>query len=183
MGIIEQAVVWFRRGEMKLLRTAILIVILMVVVCSADCAVQHKNLVAIAARNKHLTTWVKLVKLAGLEKKLRDTGPYTVFVPTNAAFAGLPEPTRKALVLPKNRAKLRAMLLYHVVRSRITSRDIMRTNCTNMVRTLKGPNITIQHNMRKIKINDSKVVRADVEASNGIIHVVDQVLIPPAKKP
>jgi len=162
---------------------AMLILLLTAAVCSADRAAQHKNLVAIAARNPHLTTWVKLIKLAGLEPKLRDSGPYTVFMPTNAAFAALPETTRKALTQPRNRSKLQAMLLYHIVRGKIVSRDIMRTDCANMVRTFKGTEVTIQHNLEKIKVNGCKIVKPDMEASNGVIHAIDSILIPKAKKP
>lgn len=165
---------------MKLLRT-IAVVLVLGLFAAPSVSAANADLIGTMAKNKHLSLAVKWIGLAGLANTLKSSGPYTIFMPTNSALLQLPNQTRINLMNPRNKAKLRAFLLYHVIRGKITSKDVMRTNCPTMIRTVKGPEVTVQHSIGAIKVNDAKVVKPDMEASNGIIHAINKVLIPPVK--
>ncbi len=121
-------------------------------------------------------TLTKLLKRAGLVSALQQPGPYTVFAPTDAAFKKVPKTTLNTLL--HNKAKLRAVLLYHVVAGKVTAADVVKLKSA---KTLNGKNIRIRVSGSNVFVNKSKVTKADVMASNGVIHVVNRVLIPPAR--
>ena len=128
---------------------------------------------AIAAGD--FTTLVAAVQAAGLVDTLRSDGPFTVFAPTDDAFAALPEGTVDALLLPENRDTLVAILTYHVVPSEIMSSDIAGQTAT--VATVQGSTLAVDATSG-VMINEANVITADVDASNGVIHVIDAVLLP-----
>ena len=134
------------------------------------------NIVQTAVAAGQFTTLVKLVKKAGLAGTLSAKGPFTVFAPTDAAFAKVPKKTLDALL--KNKAQLRRVLLYHVVAGKVTAAKV--TTLTSAA-TLAKQSVSISVKGGAVYLNGTtKVIQADVPATNGIIHIVDKVLIPPA---
>lgn len=121
-------------------------------------------------------TLVTAVKAAGLVGTLKGKGPYTVFAPTDAAFAKLPPGTVESLL--KNKAKLATILKYHVVPGRVKSAAL--AGKTLKVNTAAGLPVTVDGTLG-VRVNDANVIQPDIEASNGVIHVIDTVLIPPAR--
>ena len=120
-------------------------------------------------------TLVAAVQAAGLVGTLKSDGPFTVFAPTDEAFAALPEGTVETLLLPENKDQLVAILTYHVVPAKVMAADIAGKRAK--VLTVQGDRLSV--NARNgVKVDDAKVVTADVGASNGVIHVIDTVLIP-----
>ncbi|HSB37556.1 MAG TPA: fasciclin domain-containing protein [Gaiellaceae bacterium] len=134
------------------------------------------DIVSTATSAGKFTTLTKLLKRAGLVSALRQPGPYTVFAPTDAAFKKVPKKTLNTLLA--NRAKLRAVLLYHVVAGKVTAADVVKLTSA---KTLNGKKVRIRVSGSNVFVNKSKVVKADVMATNGVIHVVNRVLIPPAR--
>jgi uncharacterized surface protein with fasciclin (FAS1) repeats len=133
-----------------------------------------KTIVSIAAGNKNFSTLVAALKAADLVDTLSGTGPYTVFAPTNAAFAKLPKATLANLLKPANKAQLQKVLTYHVVAGNVTSKMLK----AGPVATVEGSNVTVKLQGKKVKINNANVIQADVKASNGVIHAIDTVLLP-----
>jgi uncharacterized surface protein with fasciclin (FAS1) repeats len=142
-------------------------------------AAKAEDIVGIAAGNNNFSTLVTAVKAAGLVETLQGEGPFTVFAPTNAAFAKLPKATLEALL--KDKKALTAILTYHVVAGKVMSADVVKLKDGTKVKTVNGAEVKIG-TKKGVKVNDSKVVKTDIEASNGVIHVIDTVLIPKAKK-
>ena len=132
------------------------------------------TIAAIVSNDPNFSTLLAAVQAAGLTQTLAQPGPYTVFAPTNAAFAKIPADQLQALL--NNPAQLRAVLLYHVVPGRVTAAQVTRLSSA---RTVQGAAVRINASGGTVRINDATVTRADVRASNGIIHVVDTVLLPP----
>ncbi|MEO6290922.1 MAG: fasciclin domain-containing protein [Ginsengibacter sp.] len=146
-----------------------------------------KNIVENAVNSKDHTTLVAAVTAAGLVETLSGTGPFTVFAPTNLAFDALPNGTVETLLKPENKEKLTAVLTYHVVSGRLNSWDLMKMikdgNGSATLTTVQGENLTIKQNGNEIMITDenggtASVTIADVNQSNGVIHVVNKVLLP-----
>jgi uncharacterized surface protein with fasciclin (FAS1) repeats len=134
-----------------------------------------KTIVGVAASDPRFSTLVKLVKSAGLAGTL-SKGSYTVFAPTDAAFAKVPKATLAAL--GKDKAKLKAVLLYHVVKGRVPASKVVTLTSAKM---LNGASVKIAVKGKSVYLNGStKVIKTDVKASNGIIHVIDKVLLPPS---
>jgi uncharacterized surface protein with fasciclin (FAS1) repeats len=131
------------------------------------------NLVETAVAAGKFKTLVSLVKQAGLAETLSGAGPYTVFAPTDAAFKKVPKKTLRAL--GRDKAKLKAVLLYHVVPGRLTAKRVVKRSS---LKTLNGGRVHIRNRGKSVFVNRSKVVTTDVRASNGVIHVIDRVLIP-----
>ncbi|WP_281972158.1 fasciclin domain-containing protein [Ruegeria faecimaris] len=121
------------------------------------------------------TTLVAAVQAAGLVDTLKGDGPFTVFAPTDEAFAALPEGTVETLLLPENKDQLVAILTYHVVPAKVMSGDIAGKRAK--VLTVQGDRLSV-NGKNGVKVNGAKVVQADIEASNGVIHVVDAVILP-----
>jgi len=132
-----------------------------------------KNIVTTAVAAGQFTTLVSLVKKAGLAGALTGKGKLTVFAPTDAAFAKVPKATLAALA--KDKKKLRAVLLYHVVKGKVTSAQVVKLTSA---KTLEGAAVTIRVKGGKVYLDRARVTTADVAASNGVIHVIDRVLIP-----
>lgn len=131
------------------------------------------DIVAVASANPDFSTLVAAVSAAGLVETLQGTGPFTVFAPTNDAFAALPEGLVDALLLPENKDTLVKILTYHVLPAKVMAADV----AAGQVTTVEGGSLTITTD-GGVKIFDANVIAADVEASNGVIHVIDQVLVP-----
>ncbi len=138
-------------------------------------AAATKDIVATASGAGQFNTLVAAVQAAGLVETLQGEGPFTVFAPTDAAFAKLPEGTVESLLKPENKDQLVAILTYHVVPGKVTSADIAGKKLD--ADTVEGQAIAIDAT-DGVKVNDATVVGADVMASNGVIHVIDTVLLP-----
>ncbi len=121
-------------------------------------------------------TLVTALKAAGLADMLMASGDYTVFAPTDAAFAKLPAGTVEMLLRPENRDKLRSLLQYHVVPGRVSAAQVMKMTSA---RTASGKDVRIMMMGNQVMIGEAHVVKADVMASNGVVHVIDTVLMPP----
>lgn len=146
-----------------------------------------KTIVQNASKAQNLSTLVKAVKAAGLAETLSGDGPFTVFAPTNAAFEKLPDETLADLMKPENKEKLRAILTYHVVPAKATSEAAMGMikddGGMHKVKTVQGGEITLKMNGEELVIvdangNEATVKTADVMQSNGVVHVIDTVLMP-----
>ena len=135
------------------------------------------DIVEVAASNGSFNTLVAAVTAADLVDALKGDGPLTVFAPTDEAFAALPAGTVENLLKPENIEQLQAILLYHVVPGQVMSTDL---SGTINAATLEGATIEIIANDDSVTVNGANVVAADVPASNGVIHVIDAVLLPPA---
>ena len=137
------------------------------------------DIVSVAVGAGQFSTLVAAVKAAGLVETLQGAGPFTVFAPTDAAFAKLPKGTVEALLADKD--KLAAILTYHVVPGKVTAADVMKMR-SGSPRTVNGATVDIAAREGKVFVGTAQVVSADVMASNGVIHVIDTVLLPPAAK-
>ncbi|WP_170398544.1 fasciclin domain-containing protein [Ruegeria arenilitoris] len=136
---------------------------------------QAADIVDTAVSAGSFNTLVAAVQAAGLVDTLKGDGPYTVFAPTDEAFAALPEGTVETLLLPENKDQLVEILTYHVVPAKVMSGDIAGKRAK--VLTVQGDRLSV--NARNgVKVNDAEVVQADIEASNGVIHVIDAVMLP-----
>ena len=135
------------------------------------------TIVEVAVGNKSFSTLVAAVKAAGLVETLSGAGPFTVFAPTDEAFAKLPAGTVEELVKPENKEKLTAILTYHVLAGKVMAADAIAAD-GKMVKTVNGQEIAIKVKDGKVMINDATVIIADVPASNGVIHAIDTVLLP-----
>lgn len=133
-----------------------------------------KTVVEIAADSPDHTTLVAAVQAAGLAETLSGPGPFTIFAPTNAAFAKLPAGTVESLLLPENKAKLVAILTYHVVPAKVMAAEVKSGD----VPTVNGKVLTIKADAMGVMVNNAKVIATDLVGSNGVIHVVDTVLLP-----
>ena len=133
-----------------------------------------KSIVEMAGESEQLATLSTAIEAAGLTETLAAGGPYTLFAPTNDAFAALPPGVLEALLKPENKDKLVQILTYHVLPTQVASSDLS----TGTVNTLEGSSANIAADAGAVKVNTANVVEADVSANNGIIHVVDKVLIP-----
>ncbi|MDX2215167.1 MAG: fasciclin domain-containing protein [Oculatellaceae cyanobacterium bins.114] len=136
---------------------------------------QAGTIVDIAASNSAFTTLVQAVQAAGLVETLSGDGPFTVFAPTNEAFAALPPGTLETLLRPENRDTLRQILTYHVVAGAVESSDIQPGEVT----TVQGSPVNLNVANGQVTVNDATVRAADITASNGVIHVIDRVILPP----
>jgi uncharacterized surface protein with fasciclin (FAS1) repeats len=148
---------------------------------------QGKDVVDIAIGSADHTTLVAAVKAADLVATLKGEGPFTVFAPTNAAFAKLPEGTVETLLMPENKAQLAKILTYHVVSGNLDAAAVIAAvnagNGKAVVTTVSGGKLTVTLDMGKVKLTDESgnsayVVAADLKGSNGVIHVIDSVVLP-----
>jgi uncharacterized surface protein with fasciclin (FAS1) repeats len=138
----------------------------------------EKDIVDTAVAAGSFSTLVTAIKAAGLVEALKAPGPFTVFAPTDAAFAKLPKGTLEDLLKPENKDKLKSILLYHVVAGKIMAADIKGEA---KPATLEGATLDVIASAGGVTVNGAKVTAADIVASNGVIHVIDAVLLPPAK--
>jgi uncharacterized surface protein with fasciclin (FAS1) repeats len=136
------------------------------------------DIVDVASKNENFSTLVAAVKAAGLVETLQGEGPFTVFAPTDEAFAALPEGTVDDLLKPENKDKLVAILTYHVVSGKVPSSDVK----SGEVPSVQGDTIEVKAAEGKVMVDGATVTAVDVEATNGIIHVIDQVIMPAMKQ-
>ncbi|CAN5489843.1 hypothetical protein BH09PLA1_BH09PLA1_02380 [soil metagenome] len=142
---------------------------------SSSMASQPKDIVATAVAAGEFKTLAAALKAAGLVETLQGAGPFTVFAPTDAAFAKLPEGTVADLLKPENKPKLIAILTYHVVAGKATAKDVQGLS---EVKTVNGKELPLKVVDGKVMVGNATVTTADIEASNGVIHVIDTVLLP-----
>lgn len=136
-----------------------------------------KNIVDTAVGAGQFKTLTTAINAAGLTATLEGPGPFTVFAPTDAAFAKLPAGTVENLLKPENKAKLAAILTYHVVPGAITSADVLKLS---EAKTVNGEMVVVRAMDGSVMINNAKIITTDIPASNGVIHVIDSVLLPPS---
>jgi uncharacterized surface protein with fasciclin (FAS1) repeats len=136
-----------------------------------------QNVVELAVATSDLSTLVTAVTAADLAGALSGAGPFTVFAPTNAAFAAVPKADLDDLLKPENKVRLQGVLQYHVISGSIKAGDLKDSQ---VVKTLSGLEVTIVKRNGAVYVNDAKVVTADVIGSNGVVHIVDKVILPPA---
>ena len=136
-----------------------------------------QTIVDVAVADGRFTTLAAALEAAGLIETLQGDGPFTVFAPTDDAFAKLPAGTVENLLKPENKDQLVAILTYHVVSGKVMAADVAGIS---EAATVQGEKLAIKSDMGKVMINEAQVVLADVAASNGVIHVIDSVLLPPS---
>lgn len=134
----------------------------------------RRNIVAIASTNPSFKTLTAALKAAGLTETLSGQGPFTVFAPTDEAFNALPKGTLETLLKPENKAKLVKILTYHVINGKVTSGQLK----PGPVNTVEGTPVEVKVTNGRVTVNEAKVTRANIPASNGVIHVIDKVIIP-----
>src|SRR5580698_154100 len=134
-----------------------------------------KDIIDNAVNSADHTTLVAAVKAAGLVDTLKGPGPFTVFAPTNEAFAKLPAGTVENLLKPENKGTLVAILTYHVVPGKVMAKDVVKLH---EAKTVNGKDVTIMAEGGKVMVGDANVVKTDIACSNGVIHVIDSVLLP-----
>jgi transforming growth factor-beta-induced protein len=140
-----------------------------------------QTIVDIAVADGRFTTLVAAVQAAGLAETLSGEGPFTVFAPTDDAFAALPEGTLESLLLPENQQQLTDILLYHVVPGKVMAADVVGLDGQMAGTALEGQQVGIKVDMGNVYLNENtQVIITDIEASNGVIHVIDSVLLPPS---
>lgn len=145
---------------------------------SSNSTTTSGNVVDVAASNSSFKTLTAALRAAGLDKILATGGPYTIFAPTDEAFAALPKGAVEQLLKPENRETLVKILTYHVVPGQNTSSTLK----SGETKTLEGGAVQVKVSPSGVMVNDAKVIKADIKASNGIIHVIDKVIIPPAEQ-
>ncbi len=136
---------------------------------------QTRTIVETAVAAGSFQTLVAAVKAAGLVDVLQGEGPFTLFAPTDEAFAKLPEGLVGDLLKPENKSKLQAILTYHVVPGEVTSAEVVGLKSA---KTVQGQSVSIEVSDGRVMVDNAKVTKADVEASNGVIHVIDNVILP-----
>ena len=137
----------------------------------------ERNIVDTAVANGNFKTLAAALGAAGLVSTVSGPGPFTVFAPTDAAFAKLPAGTVEDLLKPENKDKLSAILTYHVVSGKVMAADVVKLS---EAKTVNGKMLKVKVNGGKVMINDANVTSTDIAASNGVIHVVDSVILPAA---
>lgn len=156
---------------------ASMVAVVAALLLAAGCATTPapKNLAETAAATPQLSTLTKLIQDAGLTGTLSGPGPYTVFAPTDEAFKAVPAATMQALA--QDKARLQAVLSYHVVAGAVMSADVRN----GPVKTVQGANLALSKSGTFVTVEDAVVTAADVRATNGVLHIVDKVLIPPVR--
>jgi uncharacterized surface protein with fasciclin (FAS1) repeats len=168
-----------RFGEQMVLVAFAVSMLVTGVACDSedDAQTQKKNIVATAEAAGTFSTLVTAIGAADLRATLEGPGPFTVFAPTDAAFAKVPAATLQDLLKPENKATLQAVLKYHVVSGAVKAADVVKLTSA---KTVQGADVTITVSGSSVKVNDANVTTTDIEASNGVIHVIDAVLLPPS---
>lgn len=133
------------------------------------------DIVDVAASNASFTTLVAAVKAADLVETLKSPGPFTVFAPTDEAFAALPDGTVEMLLKPENKDQLIAVLTYHVVPGAVTASDVVKLD---EAETVQGQSVDIEVKNGKVTVDGAKVIQTDITTTNGVIHVIDKVILP-----
>ena len=171
---------------MKLVPLAVVATVALTAACGADNAkpaetpstaasIGSQDVLATAEGAGQFKTLLAAIKAADLEATLKGPGPFTVFAPTDEAFAKLPAGTVDGLLKPENKDKLKAILTYHVVSGRVPASEAVKLTSA---KTVNGKELKLSMQGDTLKINAAKVVKADIGASNGVIHVIDAVVLP-----
>jgi len=163
---------------MKMLTFTSLALVACLAAVSPARAQQTKDIVDTAVAAGSFTTLAKALTAADLVATLKGPGPFTVFAPTDEAFAKLPAGTLENLLKPENKAMLRRVLTYHVVPGKVMAADVVKLSSAKAV---SGDMLSIKASGGTVMVNSSRVVSTDIAASNGVIHVVDTVLLPPGE--
>jgi uncharacterized surface protein with fasciclin (FAS1) repeats len=163
-----------KRGTSLILVCLALAVPLGTIASSAPAAASPQNIAQVAASNPQFSTLVSLLKKAGLVNALSGSGKLTVFAPTNAAFKAVPQATLKKLAA--NRSLLAKVLEYHVVKGEVLAAQVVKLHSA---KTLEGSSVSIRVSGASVYVNQAKVIKTNVKASNGVIHVINAVLLPP----
>ena len=148
-------------------------------IASAQAQSPSKDIVDTAVAAGSFTTLAKALQAADLVGTLKEKGPFTVFAPTDEAFSKLPQATLADLLKPENKAKLRRILTYHVVPGRVTAADVVKLTSAKAV---SGDTIDVKTSGGSVTVEGAKVVKTDIAASNGVIHVIDTVMLPGGDK-
>ncbi|MCC5907985.1 MAG: fasciclin domain-containing protein [Balneolaceae bacterium] len=170
---------------MKTIKTLGLTILALALLAMAPAAIENSDteqshnhnsdIVDLAVQTDVLSTLVAAVEAAGLVETLKSDGPFTVFAPTNEAFEALPDGVLESLLMEENRDQLIEILTYHVVPGKVMSSDLSDGMTAE---TVQGTEITISLSNYGVSVDDASVVQADVEASNGVVHLIDAVMIP-----
>lgn len=158
-----------------LLSAAALMLACVATVPNAAAAEKPKDIVDTAVAAGSFKTLAAALGAAGLVETLKGEGPFTVFAPTDEAFGKLPAGTVEDLLKPENKAKLVSILTYHVVPGKVMAADVVKLS---EAKTVQGSKVKISVNEGKVKVDDANVVKTDIKASNGVIHVIDAVILP-----
>jgi transforming growth factor-beta-induced protein len=153
----------------------VLVLLLTVFPLAQHSVAAEKDIVDVAVSAGSFKTLVAAVKAAGLVETLKGKGPFTVFAPTDEAFSKVPKDMIDALLKPENKAKLTAILTYHVVPGKVMAGDVVKMKSAQ---TVNGQMVSINVEGNTVMIDNAKVIKADIEASNGVIHVIDTVILP-----
>ena len=137
---------------------------------------ETRNLIVLANADGSFKTLIKALTAAGLTETLQGDGPFTIFAPTDAAFAKLPQDAVRDLLKPENKEILFKVLTYHVVSGKVLSSDLK----SGELKSLQGDPISIKVNSNGVQVNDAKVTKADIQGSNGVIHQIDTLILPPS---
>ncbi|WP_137906952.1 fasciclin domain-containing protein [Dolichospermum planctonicum] len=137
---------------------------------------ETRNLIVLANANGSFKTLIKALTAAGLTDTLQGDGPFTIFAPTDAAFAKLPQDAVQDLLKPENKEILLQVLTYHVVSGKVLSSDLK----SGELKSLQGDPITVKVDTNGVQVNDAKVTKADIQGSNGVIHQIDTLILPPS---
>lgn len=148
--------------------------------CSASFGAE-KDIVDTAVSAGTFKTLVAAVQAADLAATLKSNGPFTVLAPNDEAFKKLPEGTVENLLKPENKEKLIAILKYHVIPSKALAADVVKLD-GKKVKTVEGSEISVKVTNGTVSVDSAKVIKTDIEATNGVIHVIDAVILPPEKK-
>ena len=166
----------------KYITTTVLATVAVAGLSFADCGADHSadakptaDIVDTAVAAGSFNTLVAAVQAAGLVDTLKGEGPFTVFAPTDDAFAKLPAGTLEDLLKPENKAKLAAILTYHVVAGKVMAADVVKLTSAT---TVQGQDVAIKVADGKVSVDAAAVVKTDIETSNGVIHVIDSVILP-----
>jgi uncharacterized surface protein with fasciclin (FAS1) repeats len=151
------------------------VTVLMGLAIAAPAQAQQKDIVDTAVAAGSFKTLAKALEAAGLVGTLKGAGPFTVFAPTDDAFAKLPAGTVENLLKPENKEQLKRILTYHVVPGKVMARDVVSLKTAKAV---SGDTITVASNAGGVMVDSAKVVKTDIAASNGVIHVIDAVILP-----
>lgn len=149
---------------------------LVVLTAGSLTAQDKKDIVDTAVGAEKFETLVTAVKAAGLVETLKGEGPFTVFAPTDEAFAKVPKEALADLLKPENKEKLTAVLTYHVVPGMVLAKDVVELDSA---KTVQGSKVTIKTTDKGVMVNGAKVVKTDILCTNGVIHVIDAVIMPP----
>ena len=161
---------------MKIVRIATLAAVALALSINSAQAQDDQDIVDVAAGAGIFNTLVAAVQAAELVDVLKSDGPFTVFAPTDEAFAALPEGTVESLLLPENKELLTSILLYHVVAGAVTAADVVQLESAV---TVNGASISIKVDDSGVTVDNANVIQTDVAASNGVIHIIDAVILPP----